>query len=61
MASPTRNGFPSPRTPGVQFHDIFAVWISGSGGEESIINGTGGPVTSADPGTVKPVDVVSYP
>jgi hypothetical protein len=29
--------------------------------DNSIINGTGGPVTSADPGTVEPVDVASYP
>src|SRR5580692_1838584 len=53
--------FQSPDTPGVQFHDIFGVWIAGSGGDNSIINGTGGPVTSTHPGTVEPVDVVSYP
>jgi hypothetical protein len=53
--------FESPDTPGVQFHDIFGVWIAGSGGDNSIINGAGGPVTSANPGTVEPVDVTSYP
>jgi hypothetical protein len=53
--------FESPDTPGVQFHDIFGVWIAGSGGDNSIINGTGGPVTSTNPGTVEPVDVTSYP
>jgi hypothetical protein len=53
--------FQSPNRPGVQFHDIFGVWITGSGGDDSIINGTGGPVTSTNPGTVEPVDVVSYP
>ena len=53
--------FQSPDTPGVQFHDIFGVWIAGSGGDNSIINGVGGPVTSTNPGTVTPVDVVSYP
>jgi hypothetical protein len=53
--------FEAPDRPGVQFHDVFAVWISGSGGDESVINGTGGPATSTDPGTVEPVDVVSYP
>jgi hypothetical protein len=53
--------FESPDTPGVQFHDIFGVWIAGSGGDNSIINGVGGPVTSTNPGTVEPVDVVSYP
>jgi hypothetical protein len=37
------------------------VWIAGSGGLDSVVNGVGGPATSTNPGTVKPVDVVSYP
>src|SRR6266567_980325 len=53
--------FQAPHAPGVQFHDAFGVWISGSGGLDSIVNGVGGPVTSTDPGTVQPVDLVSYP
>ena len=53
--------FQAPKTPGVQFHDILGVWIAGSGGLDSIIKGAGGPVTSTNPGTVKPVDLVSYP
>jgi hypothetical protein len=53
--------FESPDTPGVQFHNVFGVWISGSGGLDSVVNGTGGPVTSTTPGTVVPVDVTSYP
>jgi len=53
--------FQSPDTPGVQFHNVFAVWIAGSGGDDSVINGVGGPVTSTNPGTVEPVDVTSYP
>jgi hypothetical protein len=53
--------FQSQDTPGVQFHDVFAVWIAGSGGDDSVVNGTGGPATSTNPGTVEPVDVVSYP
>jgi hypothetical protein len=53
--------FQAPDTPGVQFHNIFGVWIAGSGGDSSIINGTGGPVTSVNPGTVEPVDITSYP
>src|SRR5947209_956646 len=52
--------FQAPKTPGVQFHNIFGVWIGGSGGLDSIINGTGGPVTSANPGKVEPVDLTSY-
>ena len=53
--------FQAPKTPGVQFHDVFAVWIVGSGGLDSVINGTGGPANSVNPGTVKPVDVTTYP
>jgi hypothetical protein len=53
--------FQAPHAPGVQFHNVFGVWISGSGGLDSIVNGVGGPVTSTNPGTVEPVDLVSYP
>jgi hypothetical protein len=53
--------FQAPDTPGVRFKNIFAVWIAGSGGDNSIINGTGGPVTSTNPGTVEPVDLAGYP
>jgi hypothetical protein len=53
--------FQAPKAPGVQFHDVFGVWIAGSGGLDSVVNGVGGPVTSTNPGTVAPVDVVSYP
>jgi len=53
--------FQAPKTSGVQFHNIFGVWIAGSGGDKSIINGVGGPVTSTNPGTVEPVDLTSYP
>jgi hypothetical protein len=53
--------FQAPHTAGVQFHDVFGVWISGSGGLDSLVNGVGGPVTSTNPGTVEPVDLVSYP
>ncbi len=53
--------FESPDTPGVQFHNIFTVWIGGSGGDTSIINGVGGPDTSTNPGVVEPLDIPSYP
>jgi len=53
--------FQSPHTSGVQFHNIFCVWIAGSGGDKSLINGAGGPCTSTSPGTVEPVDLTSYP
>jgi hypothetical protein len=53
--------FQAPDTADVQFHNIFTVWIAGSGGDDSIINGKGGPATSTNPGTVEPVDLTSYP
>ncbi|MCW2893646.1 MAG: secreted protein, partial [Actinomycetia bacterium] len=52
--------FQAPQAPGVKFSDSFGVWIAGSGGIDSIVNGTGGPVTSTSPGIVTPVDVASY-
>jgi hypothetical protein len=53
--------FQAPQSSGVQFHNILGVWIAGSGGDNSIINGVGGPVTSTNPGKVEPVDLTSYP
>jgi len=55
------DAFQAPNRPGVQFNNVFTVWITGSGGFNSVINGTGGPNNSTNPGTVTPVDVVSYP
>ena len=48
----------APDTPGVQFHDLLTVFLNGSGGIQSVINGTGAPVSSTFGG---PSDVVSYP
>jgi hypothetical protein len=53
--------FEAPTRPGVQFHNLLGVWIAGSGGLQSIIDGLGGPVTSTNPGVVTPVDVQNYP
>ena len=54
--------FQAPKTPGVQFHDLLIVYLGGTGGDKSIINGVGGPVTStSNPGLGTPVDLVSYP
>jgi hypothetical protein len=50
--------FQAPDTPGVQFRDVFTRFLNGSGGINSVINGTGAAVNSASPG---PSDVVSYP
>ena len=54
--------FQAPKTPGVQFHSLLVVYLGGSGGDKSIINGVGGPVTStSNPGIGTPVDLISYP
>jgi hypothetical protein len=50
--------FQAPDTPGVQFSDVFTRFLSGSGGINSVINGTGAAVNTASPG---PSDVVAYP
>ncbi|WP_042364746.1 discoidin domain-containing protein [Streptacidiphilus neutrinimicus] len=50
--------FQAPNTSGVQFHDLLTVFLNGSGGIDSVINGTGQPVSSTFGG---PSDVVSYP
>jgi hypothetical protein len=50
--------FQAPQAPGVQFQDVFTRFLSGAGGIDSVINGTGAAVTSAAPG---PSDVTAYP
>jgi len=50
--------FQAPDTPGVQFHDLLTVFLNGSGGIQSVINGRGTAVSSSFGG---PSDVVSYP
>ena len=51
--------FEAPDTAGVQFHDILTVFLTGSGGFQSVINGTGAAVGAG--GFGGPSDVVSYP
>ncbi len=51
--------FQAPDTSGVQFHDLLTVFLNGSGGILSVINGTGAPVSTSFAG--QPSDVVSYP
>jgi hypothetical protein len=51
-------GFQSPNTSGVQFHDLLTVFLNGSGGIDSVINGVGQAVNSSFGG---PSDVVTYP
>lgn len=50
--------FQSPDVSGVAFHDLLTVFLTGSGGIESVINGTGKAVSSSFGG---PSDVVTYP
>jgi hypothetical protein len=50
--------FQAPDTSGVKFHDLLTVFLNGSGGIESVINGTGAAVSPSFGG---PSDVVSYP
>jgi hypothetical protein len=50
--------FQAPDTSGVKFHDILTVFLNGSGGIESVINGTGAAVSTSFGG---PSDVVAYP
>ncbi|MFC6065521.1 hypothetical protein [Streptomyces ochraceiscleroticus] len=52
------HAFAAPRTPGVKFHDLLVVSLSGHGQFEHIINDTGAATSGTD--TV-PSTVVSYP
>ena len=52
------HGLRSARPPGVSLNDLLTVFLNGSGGIQSVINGTGSPVSSTFGG---PSDVVSYP
>jgi hypothetical protein len=51
--------FQAPHSSGVQFHDLLTVFLNGSGGIQSVINGTGAAVSTSFAG--QPADVVSYP
>jgi hypothetical protein len=50
--------FQVPQTSGVQLHDLLTVFLNGSGGIDSVVNGTGKAVSSAFGG---PSDIVTYP
>jgi hypothetical protein len=50
--------FQAPDVSGVKFRDLLTVFLNGSGGIESVINGTGQAVSTSFGG---PSDVVSYP
>ncbi|GAA4884599.1 hypothetical protein [Kitasatospora terrestris] len=50
--------FQAPSRPGVKLHDLLTVFLNGSGGIDSVVNGTGRAVDSAFGG---PSNVVSAP
>ncbi|MFD0632117.1 hypothetical protein ACFQ9X_11430 [Catenulispora yoronensis] len=50
--------FQVPNTPGVALHDLLTVFLNGSGGIDTVVNGTGTAVNSGNGG---PSNVVSYP
>jgi hypothetical protein len=58
VAIENSEAFQAPDTAGVKFHDLLTVFLNGSGGIQSVINGTGAAVSSSFGG---PSDVVSYP
>jgi hypothetical protein len=54
--------FQAPTSAQVPFQDLVTVWLGGSGGDLSIIDGSGGPCTSTNPGVIgQAVDLNSYP
>jgi hypothetical protein len=50
--------FQAPDRPGVALHDLLTVFLNGSGGIDSVVDGAGAAVSSANPG---PSDVVAFP
>ncbi|HVV18146.1 MAG TPA: hypothetical protein VHF06_01845 [Pseudonocardiaceae bacterium] len=50
--------FQAPKRPAVRFHDLLTVFLNGSGGFQSVINGVGGPANAT---TANPTNLVSYP
>ena len=49
-------GFQAPATSGIHLNDLFTVFLNGSGGIESVVNGVGAAVSPTNGG---PSDVVS--
>jgi Carbohydrate binding module (family 6) len=50
--------FQVPSTSGISLNDLLTVFLNGSGGIQSVVDGTGAPVSSANSGA--PSDVVTY-
>jgi hypothetical protein len=58
IAIEATQAFQVPQTPGVQLNDILTRFLTGSGGIESVVNGTGAPVNAMTPG---PTYLAAYP
>jgi hypothetical protein len=58
IAIEASQAFQVPDTPGVQLNDILTRFLNGSGGIESVVNGTGAAVDTASPG---PTYLAGYP
>ncbi len=58
IAIEASQAFQVPDTPGVQLNDILTRFLNGSGGIESVVNGTGAAVDAASPG---PTYLATYP
>ena len=50
--------FVVPQSSGIQLHDLLTRFLNGSGGIDSVVNGTGAAVNAANPG---PTYLISYP
>ena len=57
IAIENAEAFQVPTTSGIHMNDLLTVWLNGSGGIESVIDGTGTAVSSTNGG---PSDVVSF-
>ena len=57
VAIENAEAFQVPTTSGIHLNDLLTVWLNGSGGIQSVVDGTGAAVSSTNGG---PADVVSF-
>jgi uncharacterized protein involved in high-affinity Fe2+ transport len=57
VAIENAEAFEVPTTSGIHLNDLLTVWLNGSGGIQSVVDGTGAAVSSTNGG---PSDVVSF-
>jgi hypothetical protein len=58
VAIENAEAFQVPTTSGIHMNDLLTVFLNGSGGIQSVVNGTGAAVSTTNAGT--PSDVVSF-